>query len=178
MGLFTREAVIKQLQAEWKAETENYTKLKKAGKKPPRPVCIVSGELYTQLQPHRMDRSKVEMLILLAEAHGEWVKVEAGNKSYSDGELVRAPYRAQAHASRLEWFGLAEHGPTRSGLYRITPNGYKFLKGELLVPSVIYCRNGKTVETQMPMIGINQVKDLVFNKEYWDQYPDIEYGAT
>lgn len=151
---------------------------------PPKPVplaadgtCQCCGQKVRKLNPHRMDASKVAMLEILGKA-GDWMKVQEGASSMKGDKLVRAPYRARAHVSRLVWFGLAEHGDTRSGLYRITTAGYAFLRGEHLVPDVIYCKDGKVVERSTTMVGIGSVKDVILDKDYWDNYWQVQKAPT
>jgi hypothetical protein len=72
------------------------------------------------------------------------------------------------------WFGLAEHGAPRSGLYRITQEGKDFLAGTHVVPKVIWCRNGVVVETDSMQVTIGSIKDIVLDKEYWDKYGAIQ----
>jgi len=89
--------------------------------------------------------------------------------------MVRAPYRAQAHCSVLVWFGLAEHSPEkRSGLYKITEAGHKFLANEYMVPAIIWSRDGRVVDRDQRLTGIDSVKNVVFNKNYWDAYPSVQ----
>ena len=75
-----------------------------------------------------------------------------------------------AHASRLVWFGLAEHGATRSGLYKITQQGINFLAGIHSVPSIIYCKDGVVVEKSNKQVTVRDIKNIVLDKEYWDNY--------
>ena len=125
------------------------------------------------MNPHRMCKNKVAMLEFLAKAN-DWVFVEAGRGAVVDGQFIRAPYRAQAHCSVLVWFGLAEHGERRSGLYRITEKGVDFLQGNHLVPKTIWSRDGRIVDLDTLMVGINSVKDVVLDKEYWDNYSLVQ----
>lgn len=142
-------------------------------------VCECCGQVIRKLNPHRMDHQKVQMLMVLARAGvGEWVMVKEGNSAVVAGVAIRAPYRARAHASRLVWFGLAEHQGHRTGMYRITENGLKFLQGNLMVPDVIYCKDGKVVEKSTIGVAIGSVKNLVLDKEYWDNYFLLQRNAT
>ena len=97
--------------------------------------------------------------------------VQAGYGVEINGKMERAPYRANQHASRLVWFGLAEHGATRSGLYRITNNGINFLVGKHEVPAVIFCKDGEVVESTDKKVTIRDIKGVVLDKAYWDNYP-------
>jgi hypothetical protein len=100
----------------------------------------------------------------------DWVFLQEGYGAEVDGKMERAPYRARAHASRLVWFGLAEHGATRSGLYKITQQGINFLAGIHSVPSIIYCKDGVVVEKSNKQVTVREIKNIVLDKEYWDNY--------
>ena len=141
--------------------------------------CPACKQKIRKLNPHRMCKNKVAMLEMLGKA-GDWVFVEAGRGAVIQGQVSRAPYRAQAHCSVLVWFGLAEHGERRSGMYRISGNGIKFLCGEYQVPKVIWSREGSIVERDTTMVSIGSVKDLVLDKDYWDNYYQYQraYGAN
>ena len=53
-----------------------------------------------------MCKQKVSVLEIMAKAN-DWVIAQHGHGIIVNGVSVRAPYRAEAHASRLVWFGLA-----------------------------------------------------------------------
>jgi hypothetical protein len=148
------------------------------GEPPKKGHCPECGQKIRKLNPHRMDKQKVTVLEIMAKAKldgHEWVRPLEGGQIDIGGEKVRAPYRARAHASRLVWFGLAEHDHTvRSGKYRATDLGLKFLQGVHGVPSLIYCKDGKVVEKSDMIEGVWQVKHVVFDKAYWDNYAAIQ----
>lgn len=131
--------------------------------------CECCGQKIRKLNPHRMCKQKVDLLKILHKAK-DWVFLQEGYGAEIDGKMERAPYRARAHASRLVWFGLAEHGPTRSGLYKITQNGINFLAGTHSVPEVIYCKDGVVVEEADKKVTIREIRKVVLDKEYWDNY--------
>jgi hypothetical protein len=135
--------------------------------------CVCCGQTIKKLNPHRMCKQKVVMLEILDRAN-DWVHVQEGHGAFHGSSVTRAPYRARAHVSRLVWFGLAEHGAPRSGLYRITQEGRDFLAGTHVVPKVIWCRNGVVVETDSMQVTIGSIKDVVLDKEYWDKYGAIQ----
>lgn len=135
--------------------------------------CPHCKQRIRKLNPHRMCKNKVRMLEFLFKA-GDWVFVEAGRGAVVNGQVSRAPYRAQAHCSVLVWFGLAEHGERRSGMYRITEDGIKFLTNLHRVPKVIWSRDGKVVERDTVMVGIESIRGVVLDKEYWDNYPLVQ----
>ena len=136
-------------------------------------ICVCCGQTIKKLNPHRMCKQKVVMLEILDRAN-DWVHVQEGHGAFHGSSVTRAPYRARAHVSRLVWFGLAEHGAPRSGLYRITQEGRDFLAGTHVVPKVIWCRNGVVVETDSMQVTIGSIKDVVLDKEYWDKYGAIQ----
>jgi len=140
-------------------------------------ICPHCEQKIRKLNPHRMCKNKVAMLEMLANT-GDWVFVQAGHGAIVSGRRARAPYRAQAHCSVLVWFGLAEHSAERrSGLYRITDNGYKFLQNEHMVPQVIWSRDGRIVKEDSVLVSIGSVRNVVLNKEYWDAYPAMQRSA-
>lgn len=124
--------------------------------------CECCGQKVRKLNPHRMCRKKVALLEFIAKQH-DWVKISTGTQKQLTGD-------AAVLALRLEWFGLVEHGPIRSGLYRATTNGIAFLKGKHSVPKVIWCRDAKVIESDSTLISIASVKNVVLDKEYWDNY--------
>ena len=136
-------------------------------------ICQCCGQKIRKLNPHRMCKQKVSLLQILHQAN-DWVLVQEGYGVEIQGNMLRAPYRARAHASRLVWFGLVEHGPVRSGKYRITLEGHKFLAGLHTVPAVIYCKDGEVVESSDKKVGIREVKGVVLDKEYWDNYSQLQ----
>ena len=153
--------------------TNDVSNVEENGLPPAGSICSCCGQKIRKLNPHRMCKQKVKVLEILAKAN-DWVFVQHGFGAVVDGVAERAPYRVEAHASRLSWFGLAEHGPVRSGLYKVTQDGIDFLKGIHAVPAVIWCKDGKVVDTDTRMVTIHSIKDVVLDKEYWDNYPSIQ----
>ncbi len=137
---------------------------------PPR-FCSCCNQKIRKLNPHRMDRQKVKLLVRLLElghfAEESWVKISTGNQKQITGD-------AAVLALRLCWFGLAEHGPMRSGLFRITDLGKQFLAGVAQVPEVIWCRDSKVVERSSTLVSIGSIKNVVLDKDYWNSYPNIQ----
>lgn len=136
-------------------------------------VCPTCHQRVARLNPHKMCAAKVKLLELLGRARMEgvlWVKVEEGRTIKVGDKQETAPYRARAHASRLVWFGLAEHGETRSGLYRITEAGLAFLTGAGSVPAVIWCKGGVVVERSPETVTLSDVKDVVLDAAYFRRY--------
>lgn len=129
-------------------------------------VCECCGQKIRKLNPHTMCRKKVRLLEYIAKQHG-WVKISTGNARQLTGD-------AAVLAIRLEWFGLIEHGPNRSGLYRATKSGIDFLQGKHLIPKKIWCRDGRVVERESTLVSIGSVKNVVLDKEYWDNYHLIQ----
>jgi len=124
--------------------------------------CECCGQKIRKLNPHRMCKSKVALLEYIAKQN-DWVKISTGSKKQLTGD-------AAVLALRLEWFGLVEHGPTRSGLYRATRKGINFLKGTYAVPKIIWCRDSRVVMQDAQLVTIGSVKNVVLDKEYWDNY--------
>ena len=125
--------------------------------------CECCGQKIRNLNPHRMCKSKVALLEAVAK-QGDWVKISTGSKFQLVGD-------AAVLALRLEWFGLLEHGAQRSGLYRATKDGVSFLMGYHLVPKVIWCRDGKVVDSDTTMVSVHSVRKVVLDIEYWNNYP-------
>jgi hypothetical protein len=119
-----------------------------------------------------MCKSKVALLQYIAK-QGDWVKISTGSAKQVAGD-------AAVLALRLQWFGLVEHGEPRSGLYRVTPDGINFLRGIRAVPKVIWCRDGKVVDRDTTMVTIGSVKNVVLDREYWNNYPSEQrtYGTN
>ena len=126
-------------------------------------TCPCCGQLVRKPNPHRMCKSKVLLLEHIAK-QGSWVKISTGSRLQLTGD-------AAVLALRLSWFGLIEHGAKRSGLYRVTQNGIDFLRGIYTVPKIIWCRGGKVVEEDPIQISVHSVKNVVLDKQYWDNYP-------
>jgi hypothetical protein len=140
-------------------------------------ICVCCNQKVRKLNPHRMDRHKVATLELMAKARlsgDEWIRASAGSGMVANGQRIRAPYRVQAHVSRLCWFGLAEHGARRSGLYRITDEGMDFLKNTHAVPTMIYCRDGVVVDRSKDVVYMRHVKNVVLDEPYWSNYWTIQ----
>lgn len=128
------------------------------------------------LNPHRICKRKVQVLIELARllALGDpWVRVEEGHTLVGtiSNERRTVAYRARAHASRLGWFGLAEHREFRTPEWRISKNGLLFLKGELAVPAKILCTDGVVLYESVELASIHSVRGVDLDKAYWDGYP-------
>jgi len=124
--------------------------------------CPYCEQKIRKLNPHRMCKAKVALLQYIAK-QGDWVKISTGSAKQLAGD-------AAVLALRLQWFGLVEHGERRSGLYRATPEGIDFLKGIHAVPKIIWCRSGKVVDRDTTMVTIGSVKNVVLDREYWDNY--------
>ena len=116
---------------------------------------------------YRMCGAKVRMLDILARGavmnEGGWMKITAGMFPEFNGN-------DQVAAMILEWYLLVEHGPVRSGLYRITMSGLDFLKGTLEVPTRIFCKDGRVFSWDDTMVTVGSVKDVFLDKAYWDAY--------
>ena len=139
-------------------------------------VCESCGQKIRKLNPHRMDSQKVRVLEDIAKlnlAGHSWVLATEGYdlKTVDVTPVVRkTAYRARAHASRLVWFGLLDHEGTRTGHYRVNPNGLQFLAGLRAVPQTILCKDGVVIERSQEETRISDVKKVILDKAYWDEY--------
>ena len=124
--------------------------------------CKCCKQKIRKLNPHVMCRAKVSLLELIAK-EGGFVKISSGMKNQIVGD-------AGVLALRLKWFGLVESGGKRSGLYRATKEGIDFLRGIHAVPINIWCRDGIVIERNSTLCSVYMVKDVVLDKEYWNNY--------
>jgi hypothetical protein len=138
--------------------------------------CPSCGQKIRKLNTHRMDFSKVRLLIQIATMNlkYEWVKVQRDGNLIKFEERDRTIQVDDVHALRLTWFGLLERKAFRSGLYRVTTKGISFLGGYSFVPAQILCRNGVVVERADELVSIGEVKGVVLDKAYWDDYAAIQ----
>lgn len=155
------------------------------GGPPPPEVCETCGQKIRKLNPHRMDRSKWRVLDSMAQLHsygtkaikvehGRGLVAQAGNQvvTVRDGDGNRLGH-IERHVGRLVWFGLVVRvGKRRSGLYRVTEDGYKFLAGAITVPDTVYCRDGKVEEVSEERVSVSEVRGVVLDKAYWDRYAE------
>lgn len=134
-------------------------------------TCPECGQKIRKLNPHRMDAAKVEVLARFgrhaAAGHG-WVKFQSDPRLVVEGEPTVVT--DQVHVYRLCWFALLESKERRSGYYRITAHGVGFLAGRQMVPEVIWCREGVVARRSGGLLSVSQVKDVILDKAYWDQY--------
>lgn len=133
--------------------------------------CPACGRAKPRRYTHRMDASKCKMLREIAgmNARGvEWVKVQR------DGHLIRDPKREiqgdDVHALRLTWFGLCERKGRRTGLYRVTDKGWRFLAGDANVPERIVCQGGRVLQAAPTTMGIREAIGIVYDRDYWTAY--------
>ena len=106
----------------------------------------------------------------------QWVRVEEG-RDIVGNQTIRSEYCARSHAARLAWFGLDERKEFRGSLWRVTPMGIEFARGEVRVAKKILCRHGEVIWRSREQIWIHEVeRDL--DKAYWDQYPWSEIAIT
>ena len=140
-------------------------------------VCECCNQKIRKLNPHRMGKHTVTTLEMMGKAAlqgDEWIQAQAGSGMRVGGAMLRAPYRVQAHTLVLTWFGLAEHGPHRSGKYKITVAGMGFLRGVISVPALIYCRDGLVYSRSDRQVFIGDINNVVLDKKYWDDYWKIQ----
>lgn len=134
-------------------------------------VCPCCGRRKARVYTHRLDYSKCKVLERIAQVHArdvEWVKVQR------DGNLMKDPLsEVQAddvHALRLTWFGLLERKARRTGLYRLTPLGWKFLSGEGTAPDWITAQDGTVIQISRTLVKAAEIKGLILDRPYWDRY--------
>lgn len=144
-----------------------------------RGCCETCGQQVRKLNKHSLDKAKIEILLQIGEMNANgarWVKVQR------DGRLIKKGEPAiqcdAIHASRLYWFGMLDRYSKRDGLYRITDRGIAFLKGEITAPAAIYCREGKVEFRTKTRVKIDDVKDVVVNKTFWDSYSEHSQVAA
>lgn len=139
-------------------------------------ICQACGQKVRKLNPHRMDASKVKTLIEIAtisRIHG-WAKIQQDSHLIKHDERDWTIQTDAVHASRLCWFGLIERKEERSGLYRLSEGGRAFLYRGGSVPAVIWCKEGRVVETSQEVVQLKDVRDVVLDKAYWDEYAALQ----
>ncbi len=135
--------------------------------------CNGCGQKIRKLNPHSMDKSKIAILEKIAkinQAGHEWVKIQQDHSLIRPGEQKFTIQTDAVHPLRLYWFGLLDRARRRSGQYRINQRGLAFLCGKLSVPEKILCRDSEVVERDKNEVFIGDVKDVVFDRAYWDGY--------
>lgn len=141
-------------------------------------ICPCCQQKIRKSNPHHMDLGKTKLLMDIARIHRTgvmWVKVQR------DGNLIKPQHAHKTiqcddvHALRLMWFGLLETRERRSGEYRLTEQGRYFLKGTFPVPERILCKDGKVVEESKDRVFIDQVKHVILDKEYWNNYAALPW---
>ena len=124
--------------------------------------------------PHKMDRSKVHLLIKIGKlnkAGHEWIKIQQDSSLIKDDERPRTIQCDAVHANRLKWFGLIDLKTKRSGEYKINSKGIAFLLNKYAVPSLIWCKKGHVIKEGTYNVYLRQIKNVILDKEYWDNYP-------
>ncbi len=138
-----------------------------------RTVCTMCGHRTPRAYRHRMDSSKVAILEKIGRlnfASVPWVKVQRDGALIKEAEKATTIQCDDVHALRLHWFGLLEKRGPRTGEYCITAAGVRFLRGEQPVNAWIECLRGKVVSRSENGVTIDQVKDVILDKAYWDAY--------
>lgn len=139
-------------------------------------ICHACGQKIRKLNPHRMDFAKVKVLRWIAEINRtyQWAKIQQDIHLIPIDEAAWTIQTDAVHATRLHWFGLIDRRGARDGMYRINDDGIAFLRGKLKVPSTIFCKDGVVVEWTNEFVELSQVKDVILDKEYWDNYASIQ----
>lgn len=140
--------------------------------------CPCCHQKIKKLNPHRMCEQKWRLLDDIASLNldgDEWIKVGEGHRLFVDGRLAKnTSYCAAVHARRLKWYGLIEVKGSRTAEYKVTELGYRFLAGHAKVPECIYCKGGKVVRESDEYVGVRDIKGVVLDKAYWDNYASIQ----
>lgn len=137
--------------------------------------CECCGQVVRKAYPHRMDRSKIEILKQIAQLNRTytWIKLQQDGRLISDEERPRTIQCDAVHGCRLFWFKLLDYKGPRTGMYRVNQRGLDFLRGNLTVPERIWCLGGQVERKSFDEVSIDQIKGVVLNKQYWDGYPTI-----
>lgn len=140
-------------------------------------VCETCGQRIRPEYKHHMDATKVRLLDDIARLNirgVRWVKVQRNPRLECDeGSTI---FTDDVHALRLKWFGLVETLAHRSGEYRPTADGFMFLAGRHHVPKTIWCKDGEVVRESPARVSVDQVKNVVCDKAYWDAYAQSRGG--
>jgi hypothetical protein len=141
------------------------------------PDCLLCGQKIKKLNPHCMCEAKVRMLCDIADLNAQgivWVKIQRDSTLIRAADRNKTLQRDAVHASRLYWFGLLERKSARAGEYQVSEKGWAFIQGKESVPAKIYCRGGTVVREVPTMVYIKDVRNIVLDKAYWDNYPSIQ----
>lgn len=139
-------------------------------------ICPTCGQRVRKLNPHRMDKAKVDLLMDIATLNKKfpWVKVQRDGRLIKHHEKAMTVQCDDVHALRLTWFGLLERKARRTGLYHVTAKGLQFLQGQVAVPKHLYCKGGVVKEQSQEMVFCREVRGVILGKEYWDNYAAIQ----
>lgn len=134
-------------------------------------ICPCCDQLVRKPNVSMMDSAKVELLRILGKVDG-WVYIQAGNlvKDIATGNEYTGPYRGAQHAACLVSFRLAKRGPRRSGHYKISDLGRRFLRGEAVVPTKIWCQQGRVVDHEAGRVHLHDVANVKLTRAYWDNF--------
>jgi hypothetical protein len=119
------------------------------------PCCKQRVQVYKR----KLNKTMVRTLALLAIKQNKMT--EAG--------YIHAPTVLKAHAGyarevgKLAYWGFVEEGPSRTGdgrhagLWRVTEEGYAFLRGQYRVARYVKLYNGKRLGKEGPWVHISEV---------------------
>jgi hypothetical protein len=139
--------------------------------------CPVCKQAVRKLNPHHMDLSKIKLLHRIAGVNAKgfpWVKIQQDENLIVEKERDWTIQTDAVHASRLKWFRLVDYYGHRSGKYCINEYGLDFLGGRASVPETIYCKQGEVQEESPEQVYIQEVRKVILDKEYWDDYHNIQ----
>lgn len=142
-------------------------------------VCSHCRVPVRKLNPHRMDKSKIGLMLQMRWLHEqghEWILIQERPHLIQPGERARTihvPRRTiGVYIIRLSWFGLVtKRDPAaKRSEWAITKAGYGFLDGDHLVPEEILCRDGLRIAQTHAQVTIRDVEGVILDREYWTNY--------
>jgi len=112
------------------------------------PACDRLAKVYRRRINVGMCRVLLDLARHYRDTDGEWAKIGVGGLATSGGDY-----------SKMRWWGLIESPPedaeradgsARVGLWRITPLGVQFLRGEVTVDRYVYEYDSVPVTLELP----------------------------
>jgi hypothetical protein len=123
--------------------------------------------------PLRVDFAMVDVLKRIAEINlkSKWAKCQFNPDLIKEEEQEITIKTDGIYLHRLVWLGLIERQHYRSGYVRITSFGINFLRGKAKVPNRFWVSKGKVMVYEDPYKSVYEVKRVVLDKKYWDNFP-------
>jgi hypothetical protein len=139
--LYTIEAAKKLLHDEWEKGVEC-------------PCCTQ----YVKLYPHRINSQIAFVLIQMANLDEEWINI------FSDLKSKTTMYSIARFWKLIEQRGNMPAKDTKtSGLWRLTPKGYAFVRSEIKIPKIAYIFNNHAYRFSADHIDIVQALGKKFS---------------